>query len=117
MAIRRDVGRAGARQERSASSGRLVVVNPGETDLEPGEALALQPMTRLGRSGRNTIVLNDSYVSSEHAVISYRDGSWWLADSNSTNGTLLNDRRVNGETTLSPGDVIGIGGIRLKVAA
>jgi hypothetical protein len=115
-AIRRDVGRAGADEERTASTARLTVLDPGRTRLAPGAALALQPLTRLGRSGRNTIVLDDAYVSSEHAVIAYRDGKWWLADQHSMNGTFLNDRPVDGEVALSPGDDVGIGDIRLRFA-
>jgi hypothetical protein len=116
-AIRRDVGRASTEDRPAARSAQVTVVHPGQTRLTPGASLALQPLTRLGRSGRNTIVLDDSYVSSEHAVIAYREGQWWLSDRNSTNGTFLNDRPVREEVALKPGDVIGIGEIRLRIAA
>ncbi len=106
-----------ARARPGPTAGRLVIVAPGQTGLQAGEALALQPLTRLGRSGSNTIVLDDSFVSSEHAVISYRDGGWWLADHQSTNGTIVNDLPVDGPVKLEPGDVISLGQIRLKFAA
>jgi hypothetical protein len=114
-AIRRDVGRASGDQAPTRSVGRLTVLQPGTTGLERGAALALQHVTRLGRSGRNTIVLDDSYVSSEHAVIVYRDGRWWLRDHDSTNGTFVNDQPVDEEVALAPGDVVGIGAIRLRL--
>ena len=104
---------AGAR----GSGARLVVLDPGQTGLEPGAALPLRPVTRLGRSSASTIVLNDTMVSGDHAVISYRDGGWWLADRGSTNGTSVNDEPVRGEVGLASGDVIGVGQVRLKVAA
>jgi hypothetical protein len=114
LAIGRDVHRTAEPRE-LATSGRLVVVHPGQTGLQEGEALGLEPRTSLGRSSRSTIVLDDTYVSSEHATVTYHDGAWWLSDRDSTNGTLLNDAPVNGEVALKNGDVIGIGQIRLRV--
>jgi hypothetical protein len=95
---------------------RLIVVDPGATSLTPGEALPLRPVTRLGRSEENTIVLDDTFISAEHAVIVERDGTWWLSDRGSTNGTAVNERQVHGEVGLTPGDVVAIGDVRLKIA-
>ena len=116
LAIRGDVSRP-AEPAGGASRARLIVLEPGRTGLEPGAELLLQPVTHLGRSGGNTIVLDDTYVSSEHARIEHRDGVWWLADQGSTNGTLLNDREVHDAAALESGDVIAIGQIRLKVSS
>ena len=95
---------------------RLIVVDPGATSLTPGEVLPLGPVTRLGRSEENTIVLDDTFVSAEHAVILQRDGTWWLADRGSTNGTAVNEQPVHGEVGLVVGDVVAIGDVRLKLA-
>jgi hypothetical protein len=97
-------------------SARLIVVDPGATTLTPGDALPLRPVTRLGRSLDSTIVLDDTFISAEHAVIVHRDGAWWLSDRGSTNGTAVNDRPVQGEVGLASGDVVAIGDVRLKVA-
>ena len=94
---------------------RLVVLDPGQTSLAPGEALTLGPVTSLGRSKQCTIVLDDTFVSSEHAVVAYRGGRWWLTDRGSTNGTLLNGRPVDGEVGVTGADVIGIGDVQLKL--
>ncbi|HYU20608.1 MAG TPA: FHA domain-containing protein [Chloroflexota bacterium] len=115
VAVRRDVSARAAEDGRGARLGRLVVLDPGQTDLEQGDPLELASVTRLGRSGQNTIVLDDSFVSAEHAVIVYRDGGWWLTDQGSMNGTLVNESPVRGEVALAAGDVIGIGSIRLRV--
>lgn len=101
---------------RAVPSARLIVVDPGATSLMAGQALPLRPVTSLGRSGENTIVLDDTFVSAEHAVIVLRDGGWWVSDRGSTNGTLVNDQPVYGEAGLTPGDVVSIGDVRLKVA-
>jgi hypothetical protein len=97
-------------------TGHLVVVDPGATSLAVGEALPLRPITRLGRAERNTIVIDGTFVSAEHAVIVQRDGAWWLSDRGSTNGTVVNGRAVRGEVGLRVGDVLAIGDVRLKLA-
>jgi pSer/pThr/pTyr-binding forkhead associated (FHA) protein len=94
---------------------RLIVVDPGDTSLVPGEALVLRPVTRLGRGEENTIVLDGTFISTEHAAIVQRDGSWWLSDRGSRNGTAVNDRLIQGEVGLAPGDVVGIGDVRLRI--
>ena len=61
-------------------------------------------------------MLDDTFVSAEHAVIVQRDGTWWVSDRGSTNGTAVNERQVQGEVGLTPGDVVAIGDVRLKIA-
>lgn len=39
----------------------------------------------------NAIPLNDPSVSSKHLEVLFRDGSWFVEDNDSTNGTKLND--------------------------
>jgi hypothetical protein len=113
LTISRDVSRG--QPDRPVGAARLVVLDPGRTGIERGATLNLRPTTSIGRSGHNAVILDDAYVSSEHAVINFRAGRWWLADRGSTNGTVLNDHAVNGEAELTPGDVIRIGEIRLMV--
>jgi pSer/pThr/pTyr-binding forkhead associated (FHA) protein len=94
--------------------GKLVVVEPGRSHLTPGLVFTLQAVTSLGRKPSNTIVLDDDFVSAEHSLISWRDARAWLEDVASTNGTFLNDAEVTRPVPLSEGDLIGIGGVRLK---
>ena len=97
--------------------GRLVLLDPGATSLPPGHVLPLQPVTTLGRAPECTLVLNDTFVSTTHAVLTWRDGQWWLRDAGSTNGTWLNQKPLAaGEAPLQYGDVVSIGRIRLKLA-
>lgn len=112
----RILARAPAAPGEGRRTGHLVVVDPGATSLAPGEVLPLRPVTALGRAARNTIVIDGSFVSAEHAVIVQRDGAWWLSDRGSTNGTVVNGRPVRGEVGLQVGDVLAIGDVRLKVA-
>jgi hypothetical protein len=114
--VRRELGRQAAASSRHGP-GRLLVVEPGATNLPVGQLLPLQPVTTLGRAHGCTLAVDDTYVSATHAVLAWRDGRWWLRDAGSTNGTLLNDQPVpEAETPVAFGDVIGIGTTRLQLA-
>lgn len=56
----------------------------------------------------NVRIDHDS-VSSRHAVISCRDGNFYIRDLGSTNGTYLNGIRLEGEMLISDGDSITFG--------
>jgi hypothetical protein len=45
-------------------------------------------------------------ISRRHALIEYRDFSFWITDQNSLNGTFVNDQRIHAETRLKHGDRI-----------
>jgi hypothetical protein len=76
---------------------------------QTGEKYPLLPITTLGRSATNSVIVNDSFASSEHSRIVLKDGQWWLEDRNSRNGTLLNEEPILNHTILADGDIIGIG--------
>lgn len=69
----------------------------------------------IGRGLDNAIILDNSYVSSHHALLQYRGGQWSISDQNSQNGTYVNHIRMTGEMFLFPGDVIYIQGLRAIV--
>jgi hypothetical protein len=98
--------------------GRLIVLDAGASGLPPGQSLPLRALSTLGRAPSCTVVLPDTYVSTTHAILTWRDGRWWLRDAGSTNGTLLNHAPVpQQEVPMQNGDVIDIGKIRLKLSA
>ena len=63
----------------------------------------------IGRAGDSTIVLDDDYASSNHARISFVDGSWVAQDLGSTNGTWIDRARITTPITLRPGQQIKVG--------
>jgi hypothetical protein len=71
-----------------------------------------EPLVNIGRGRENQIVLNDPYVSRQHAQLRLRFGSYTLFDNSSQSGTLINDVPVR-EHRLQPGDVIQIGKTRM----
>ena len=64
----------------------------------------------LGRSPKNSIVLDSQKVSRRHAIINVQDiGEFWLIDLGSSNGTFLNHRRLNQPVRLCDQDQVVIG--------
>jgi len=51
--------------------------------LKPG-------VTKVGTAGNSDIVIDDGYMSTDHAVIMMSPDGWFLQDNNSTNGTYVN---------------------------
>jgi hypothetical protein len=114
LVVRQDL-RVQARP-RPAVPGHLVVVEGGSTGLPPGHTLPLESVTTMGRAPECTLVLGDTFVSATHALLTWRDGRWWLRDAGSTNGTLLNQQPLpDGEVAIDYGDVVGLGRLQLKL--
>jgi len=65
----------------------------------------------MGRT-RGDLVLDDPMISGRHAQVHWRDGSWWLQDLKSTNGTMVDGRLVR-EVQLRPGAEITVGNTRM----
>jgi hypothetical protein len=72
-----------------------------------------RPLT-IGRAPDNGLVLRDGRVSRHHARLYGRRGALLLADLGSTNGSWVNDRRVQ-EMALGEGDRIRVGDTILVV--
>ncbi|MBI2954100.1 MAG: FHA domain-containing protein [Chloroflexi bacterium] len=93
----------------------LVVVDGGSETIFPGQRFDLEPVTSIGRSPSNTIIISNTFISAEHAILAMRDGQWWLEDLGSTNGTCVNRRPIAGMVRVNFGDVIELGKTRLKL--
>lgn len=62
---------------------------------QKGELFTLSPMTTIGTEATSTIVLIDKFMSSKHAEIKAENGMWVLRDVGSTNGTYVNNKRID----------------------
>jgi pSer/pThr/pTyr-binding forkhead associated (FHA) protein len=115
------VARALWRDLRSGVSGagrplaRLVVMAAVEGRPEPGTAIPLDAVNSIGRDVNNSIVIDDSFVSAEHALLTFRGRAWYIEDRGSTNGTWLNGQRIEGLWPLGYGDEVQIGQVRLRL--
>lgn len=99
------------------SYGQLVgLLQMGDLFAPTGETYPLRPLTSIGRSPTNSIVIGDEFASSEHATISLKDGRWWLEDRNSRNGTLLNGEPMRTAVIVTDGDIVSIGTTHFKLS-
>ncbi|HYO88871.1 MAG TPA: FHA domain-containing protein [Candidatus Limnocylindrales bacterium] len=96
--------------ERPAKLGRLAILESLDGELRRTNAgFDLKPVTRIGRAASNAVQIDDTFVSADHALLTLRDGRWWLEDQASKNGTLLNGVPISQVTIVTDGDVIEIG--------
>ena len=84
--------------------------------VEGGAPLELGPRTRIGRRPELEVVLVDPLVSGAHAEIRLVEGAHVVADTESRNGTFVNERRVAEPVALADGDTIRVGTTRLVFA-
>ncbi len=111
-ALLRDV-RSAARNP-AAALGRLVVVASAGRPA-PGTVFPLDAVTTLGRDLGSSVVLDDPYASTNHAVLTFRGRAWYVEDLGSTNGTFVSGAPVTGIAVLGYGDEIQIGDVRLRL--
>ncbi|MFI5233497.1 MAG: FHA domain-containing protein, partial [Gemmatimonadales bacterium] len=89
----------------------LEVINPGPMKGTKFELFT--PLTNVGRGPHNDVPLVDESVSDSHAKILKRDGSWWLVDQGSTNGSYVGGRRVQGEQQLVGAPDVRFGSVKM----
>ncbi len=89
----------------------LEVINEGPMKGTKFEIFT--PLTNVGRGPHNDVSLNDESVSDSHAKILKRDGSWWLVDQGSTNGSYLGGKRVQGEQQIMGAPDVRFGSIKM----
>ena len=92
---------------RSRKSPNNIVITEGvlEGTVIP---LGTSPIT-IGRAADSTIVLDDDFVSTNHARLTPNGDQWIIEDLGSTNGTWIERDRVNSPTVLPPRVVLRIG--------
>lgn len=85
--------------------GREVQLNDGEVTL--------------GRSRTSTVRVEHESVSRSHALLTLEQGAVTLKDLNSSNGTFVSGKRVQGEARVNDGDRIQLGAavVTLKIVA
>ena len=80
-----------------------------ETDPESTRQTFSTEDLVIGRDSSCDFQIKDESVSTHHARLSFRYMQWWVEDLQSTNGTYLNDERVETSTVIIKGDELRIG--------
>jgi hypothetical protein len=104
-----------AAREPVTALGRLIVVGSEVEEPPIGATFPLDAVATLGRDVNNTIVVDDQFASTEHAVLSFRGRAWYLEDLESTNGTYLNGSPIDGLAAVAFGDELQVGRVRFRL--
>src|SRR6266446_3020369 len=77
-----------------------------------GKRLPIQGNVSIGRSPKNSLILDSPKISRRHAIINAQNvGEFWVIDFGSSNGTFLNKRRVHQPVRLCDMDQIAVGDV------
>jgi len=91
----------------------LMVKTPGKQE---GKTLEIKlPQFLVGRDPQCQLRPASPLISKRHCALIQRDGKAFIRDFGSTNGTYVNDERVEGERELRHGDQLKIGPIHFTV--
>jgi len=97
---------------RRGEVGRLVVTQP---KARRGASFALAEEITIGRAPSSTIAItDDTFISQLHARVVRRDGTVWVEDLGSTNGSFLNGRRLTEAEQIAKGDRLQFGNTVLE---
>lgn len=102
---------AGLLQTRRIPPLTLVVTNT----LEDQRQTFNLPEILIGRSPTCNYTIQNETVSSNHARLSFHHDQWWAEDLRSTNGTFLNEERVNTPTVMINGDELRCGQVVIRL--
>jgi hypothetical protein len=91
---------------RAAGLGEPRLVVEQSDVLRPGIPFTIGGGLSIGRADGNDVMLEESVVSGRHVRI-VPPGT--VVDAGSTNGTLVNGRRVDGRAALRGGDLVQVG--------
>jgi len=109
---RRTTGRPAAAQAPATTAAMGLMVARGSAS--PTFVHLSQPVTTIGRSSSNQLILDDEMASREHARVVSAGNVHTLHDLDSANGTLVNGQQVT-QRVLQVGDQITIGSTTLVV--
>lgn len=78
------------------------------------EYYVLNRKLNIGRSINNDIIIQNEYISKNHARLEKRERKYYISDLNSSNGTFLNGKQILGTVELNNRDIIKMGNIEFE---
>ncbi len=76
---------------------------------EPKRVFVSSEIFTVGRHSENDLCISDNRLSREHIRIEQFNDTFYVSDSNSSNGTTLNGARLSGAVILKNGDRLNLG--------
>ena len=92
---------------------QLKVVEPED---RRGQVFELVDEMTVGRAAGCGVRVDDVYTSGIHARVFRQNGSVWVEDLGSTNGTWVNAERIGTPVKIGKGDLLQVGGTVFEVA-
>ena len=92
-----------------------LVVTAGEK-IGTEIALAGRQLT-IGRAGDSDLVVDDEYTSTHHAKLVFINGEWLVQDLDSTNGTLLDGKKVTTTSVVPMNTQVRVGQTSFELRA
>lgn len=86
----------------------------GEFD---GQEVAIERDMLIGRHQDADLVLQSAEISRRHAAFLLKDDALWVQDLKSSNGTFVNDIRIEHDKMLKDGDIVQFASIKFNVLA
>jgi len=91
-----------------------IAVEEGPRELQRVRINVSGPVV-VGRSPGADIVISADYVSGRHARFFLLGETLTIEDLGSTNGTFVNDTRIDMPVTLADGDLVAVGDVTLRI--
>ena len=82
---------------------------------EPADYAFTIPDFQIGRDPNCEITLAENAISAHHARFRFHHNQWWIEDMQSTNGTFLNDERLQTSTVIMDGDDLRVGSVVFSI--
>ncbi|WP_160255757.1 FHA domain-containing protein [Acinetobacter indicus] len=82
-----------------------------------GQEISVDRDMLVGRHQEADVVLQSAEVSRKHAALLLKAEDLWVQDLNSSNGTFVNDLRIEQETPLHEGDIVQFASFKFSVLA
>lgn len=82
-----------------------------------GQEISIERDMLVGRHQDADILLQSADISRRHATLLLKGEQLWVQDLNSSNGTFINDTRVEQETALNDGDILQFASFVFSVLA
>ena len=82
-----------------------------------GQEISIDRDMLVGRHQSADIVLQAAEISRKHAALLLKEQALWVQDLNSSNGTFVNDLRIERESLLKEGDIVQFASLKFSVLA
>ncbi len=82
-----------------------------------GKEITIERDMLVGRHQDADILLQSADISRRHAALVLKDQQLWVQDLNSSNGTFINDLRIEQETELHDGDILQFASFTFSIFA